>query len=162
MCSEPTVRIGMRNLLVSLALIALAAAASAADAQLEVKDAWVRGTVRGQTATGAFMRLNSPTGAALVGIESPASGAAEIHEMRMEGDLMRMRAVPQVDLPAGRTVELQAGGYHIMLLDLKRALKKGDVVPIKLKLRGKDGTVREVEIQAEVRDLTAATGSMKH
>ncbi len=157
-----TVRILIGSRLVAVALIALAAAAGAADAQLEVKNAWVRGTVQGQTATGAFMQLKSPAGGTLVGVASPAAGAAEIHAMRMEGDLMRMRAVPQLDLPAGRTVELTSGGYHVMLLDLKRALKKGDIVPIKLTLKGKDGTVQEIEVKAEVRDLTAAGGGMMH
>ncbi len=156
-------RIDVRRLLVvSSALIALAAAASAADLQLEVRDAWIRGTVQGQTATGAYMRLKSPTGAALVGVATPAAGAAEIHAMRMEGELMRMRPIPQLDLPAGQTVELSSGGYHVMLLDLRRTLRKGDIVPITLQLKGQDGTVREVEIKAEVRDLTAASGGMQH
>ena len=139
--------------------IALALGLTAsAQAQVSVSDAWVRGTVEGQKATGAFMQLKSPGGATLIGAESPIAGAAEIHEMRMEGNVMRMRAVPRLDLPAGRTIELKPGGYHVMLLALKAPLKKGESVPIRLKFQGKDGKPQEVEVKAEVRDLTASGG----
>jgi copper(I)-binding protein len=129
-----------------------------AHAQVEVTDAWVRGTVPGQKATGAFMRIKANQGATLLGAQSPAGGLAEIHEMRRDGDVMRMRAVPKLQLPAGTTVELKPGGYHVMLMDLKAPLKRGDIVPIKLRLQGKDGKAAEVDVQAEVRDLTAAAG----
>ena len=142
--------------------VALGLAASA-QAQVSVSDAWVRGTVQGQKAAGAFMRLKSSEGAALIAAESSVARAVEIHEMRMEGNVMRMRAVPRLDLPAGQTIELKPGGYHMMLLDLKAPLKKGEIVPIRLKLRGKDGRAEEVEVKAEVRDLAAGgQGHMKH
>ena len=137
--------------------------AASAQAQVSVSGAWARGTVEGQRATGAFMQLRSADGAALVGAESPVAGVVEIHEMRMEGNVMRMRAVPKLELPAGQAVDLKPGGYHIMLMNLKAPLKSGEVVPIRLKLRGKDGKSEEVEVQAEVRDLTAGgQGHMKH
>jgi copper(I)-binding protein len=146
----------------SLMLVA-AAAAGAAQAQVTVTGAWVRGTVQGQTATGAFMQLKSADGAALVGADSPAAGIVEVHEMRMEGNVMRMRAVPKLDLPAGQSVELKPGGYHVMLMDLKAPLKKGDTVPIRLKVQGKSGATQEIEVKAEVRDLAApAKGQSKH
>src|SRR5215475_7002765 len=139
-------------------LAALSFAAAAVSAQVNVSDAWVRGTVPGQKATGAFMQLKSADGGALVSVQSPVAGRVEIHEMRMEGNVMRMRAIPKLELPAGQTVELKPGGYHVMLLDLKAPLKKGDTVPITLKLRGKDGTPQEIQVKAEVRDLTASGG----
>ncbi len=132
--------------------------AAPAQAQVSVSGAWARGTVEGQKATGAFMQLRSADGAALVGVESPVAGAAEIHEMRMEGNTMRMRRIPKLELPAGQAVDLKPGGYHIMLMNLKAPLKKGESVPIKLKLQGKDGKPQEVEVKAEVRDLTASGG----
>ena len=149
----------MRGLVRSLIFVAAAAAAAAAHAQVTVSGAWVRGTVPGQTATGAFMQLKSPDGAAIVGVDSPAAGIAEIHEMRMEGSTMRMRGVEKLDLPPGQTVELKPGGYHVMLMDLKGPLKKGDTVPIRLKVRSKSGQTQEVEVKAEVRDLASAAGS---
>jgi hypothetical protein len=137
--------------------------AASAQAQVSVSGAWARGTVEGQRATGAFMQLRSADGAALVGAESPVAGVVEIHEMRMEGNVMRMRAVPKLELPAGQAVDLKPGGYHIMLMNLKAPLRKGESVPIKLKFQGKDGKPQEVEVKAEVRDLTASGGGqMKH
>jgi copper(I)-binding protein len=144
------------------AAVALALAA-AAQAQTTVTDAWVRGTVGGQKATGAFMQLKSATGAALVNATSPVAGVVEIHEMRMDKDVMRMRAIPKLELPVNQAVELKPGGYHVMLMDLKQPLKKGDVVPITLSVQGRDGKTESVEVRAEVRDLTAgAPASHKH
>ena len=91
---------------------------------VEVKDAWVRASVPSQKATGAFMKITSKEDAKLVAASSPVAGVVEVHEMKMEGDIMRMRAVAGgLDLPAGKTVELKSGGYHVMLMDLKTALK---------------------------------------
>ncbi len=109
------------------------------------------------------MQLRSTDGAALVGAESPVAGVVEIHEMRMEGNTMRMRPISKLELPAGPAVELKPGGYHIMLMNLKGPLKKGESVPIRLKFQGKDGKPQELEVKAEVRDLTASGGGkMKH
>lgn len=135
-------------------------AASAAD--LDVKTPWVRGTVAGQKATGAFMELASPSGAAIVGASSPAAGVTEIHEMKMDNGVMKMRAIPRLDVPAGKTVSLAPGSYHVMLMDLKQPLKKGDIVPITLQVENKDKKVESVEIQAEVRELTAAPAGGGH
>jgi copper(I)-binding protein len=78
--------------------------------------------------------------------------------MKMEGNVMRMRAVPRLELPPGKTVELKPGGYHMMLVDLKRPLRKGDLVPIRLKVELSDKTVKMIQVMAEVRDLAAAGG----
>jgi len=138
------------------ALLALASA-SALAADLDVKTPWVRGTVTGQKATGAFMELSSQKGATVVGASTPAAGVAEIHEMKMDGGMMKMRAAPRLDVPAGKTVSLAPGGYHVMLMDLKQPLKKGDVVTLTLQVEGPDKQVSAVEVKAEVRDLTAGT-----
>jgi periplasmic copper chaperone A len=136
----------------------LLAGAAAAHAQVEARAAWVRGTVQGQTTAGAYMELTSGQRAILLGAESPAARSAEIHEMKMEGNVMRMRAVPRLELPPGKTVELKPGGYHMMLVDLKRPLKKGDLVPIRLKVELSDKTVKTIQVMAEVRELAAAGG----
>ena len=82
-------------------------------AQVTVQDAWVRGTVPGQTSSGAFMTLQSADGAKVVGVSTPVAGTAEIHEMKMEGNVMRMRAVPSLELPKGQTVQLKPGGMSV-------------------------------------------------
>jgi len=79
----------------------------------------------------------------------------------MEGKVMRMRALSRLELLPGKTVEFKPGGYHIMLLELKRPLKKGEVVPLRLKLEMKDRSVRTLEVRAEVRE-TVADGHHSH
>jgi periplasmic copper chaperone A len=147
----------MRTMARTLLALALLAAAAAAHGQVEARAAWVRGTAPGQTTAGAYMELTSDRRASLLGAESPAAGSAEIHEMKMEGNVMRMRAVTRLELPPGKTVELKPGGHHMMLVDLKRPLKKGDLVPIRLKVELSDKTIRTIQVLAEVREL-AATG----
>ncbi|WP_024973859.1 copper chaperone PCu(A)C [Ralstonia pickettii] len=130
-------------------------ASAAAFAQVTVQDAWVRGTVPGQTSSGAFMTLQSADGAKVVGVTTPVAGTAEIHEMKMEGNVMRMRAVPSLELPKGQTVQLKPGGYHVMLMDLKQPLAKDATVPLTLKVELADKRVVEQKVEARVRDLTA-------
>jgi len=93
-----------------------------AQAQVEITDAWVRATGQGQKATGAFMNLTAKKATRLVGIKTDAAAVAEVHEMTMDKDVMRMRPIPVLDLPAGQTVSLKPGGYHVMLMNLKEPL----------------------------------------
>ena len=128
---------------------------AAAVAQTTVKDAWVRGTVAEQKASGAFMKITSAGGGKLLSVSSPVAGVAEVHEMAMEGTTMRMRAIPSLALPAGQAVDLKPGGYHVMLMDLKQQLKAGDMVPLSLVIEGKDGKRETLQLQAPVRALGA-------
>lgn len=151
-------------LLLSTAL-ALLATTSHAQPAVEVQGAWVRASVPGQAGTGAFMQLTAREGARLVGVSSPVAGVAEVHEMRLEGDVMRMRAVPGLDLPAGKTVELKPGGYHVMLLDLKSALPKDSSVPLTLSFTDAKGQRSQLELKVPVKAAApagAAHGGHKH
>lgn len=144
-------------------LLALCAvAAFAAQAQTTVQDPWVRGTVAGQRATGLFATITSKGGGKLVAVSSPVAGVAEIHEMAMDGNVMKMRAVSGVELPAGKAVELKPGGYHVMLLDLKRELKAGESVPVTLVIEGAGGKRESVELKAPVKALADSSGHTKH
>lgn len=134
--------------------LALALIAAPSLAQVTVSDAWVRGTVPGQKATGAFMNLKSASDAALVSAASPAAGIVEIHEMAMDGGVMKMRAVDKLPLPAGKPVDLKPGGYHVMLMDLKQQLKEGETVAVTLVVEGKDGKKETIEVKAPVKALT--------
>jgi copper(I)-binding protein len=136
-----------------IALLAAAGMAGAAQAQVEVKGAWVRGMVEHQQATGAFMSITSKSPARLVGAQSPAAGKVEIHQTTMEGGVARMRPMEAIDLPAGRAVELKPGGYHVMLMQVPRPLKEGETVPVTLVLEGKDGKRESVTVQAPVKAL---------
>ncbi|WP_295522132.1 copper chaperone PCu(A)C [uncultured Pseudacidovorax sp.] len=144
------------------ALGALLFAAAAAHAQVTVKDAWVRATVPQQKATGAFMQLESPQDARLVSASSPLTPTVEVHEMAMQDNVMRMRQVPAIDLPAGKAVELKPGGYHVMLMDLKQQVKVGETVPLSLVFEGKDGKRQTVQVQAPVRPLKNDGMPMAH
>lgn len=138
-------------------MLALAAAASlvsaSALAQVSVSDPWVRATVPAQKVSGAFMQLRSAKAARLVEVKSPVAGRVEIHEMAMQGQTMRMRAVDGIDLPAGQPVNLASGGYHVMLFDLQRQLKDGEQVPLTLTVQGADGKRETVAVQATVKPL---------
>jgi len=146
------------RLALSAALIACIGAAQAQ--QVTVQDAWVRATVPQQKATGAFMRLKADKDVRLVSVSTPAAPIAEVHEMKMVDNVMRMRAVQGLDLPAGKSVDLQPGGYHVMLMDLPAPVKAGDVVPLMLVFQGKDGHRETVQVQAKARSMAtaAATG----
>jgi copper(I)-binding protein len=138
----------MKKVLVP-ALAALAFfAAAAAPSQVRVDDAWVRATVAEQKTTGAYMAITSPQGGRLVAASSPIAASVEVHEMKMEGDVMRMRAVAALPLPAGQRVELKPGAFHMMLLGLKQPVKAGDVVPLKLVVEGDGGKREEVDVRA--------------
>jgi len=138
-----------------LASILFAALSATAAAQVTVGDPWVRATVPQQKATGAFMSITAAKGARLVDAKSPVAGVVEIHEMAMENNIMKMRAIPGLELPAGKAVELKPGGYHVMLMDLKEQMKEGQSVPITLVVEGKDKKRETVEVKAIVRPLTS-------
>ena len=117
-----------------------------AHAQVAIQDAWARPSVQGQQATGAFMKLTAKERLQLLSVSTPVAGVAEVHEMKMEGDVMKMRAVAALDLPAGQTVELKPGGYHVMLMDLKTPLLKDTTVPLTLVFKDAKGAQIKQEI----------------
>jgi periplasmic copper chaperone A len=123
---------------------------AAAQALPKVEGAWVRSTVPGQSGTGAFMKLTAREPLQLVGVSTPVAGVAQVHEMKMEGDVMHMRPVPKLDLPAGQAVELKPSGYHLMLQDLKQPLVAGTTVPLTLVLRDAKGAENKLELSLPV------------
>jgi len=148
-------------------IAAVAMLASAAHAQVTVKDAWVRATVPQQKATGAFMQLQSAKDSRLVSTNSPLTPDVEVHEMAMQGNVMKMRQVPAIELPAGKVVDLKPGGYHIMLMNLTQPVKEGETVALTLTFEGKDGQRETVDVKAPVHPLNSGAvpvmhGSHKH
>ncbi len=121
-----------------------------AQALPQVEGAWVRATVPGQQGTGAFMRLTARAPMQLVGVATPVAGAGEVHEMKLEGDVMTMRAVSVLDLPVGQPLELKPGGYHIMLQDLKQPLAKDSSVGLTLFFRNAKGAKAQLELKVPV------------
>lgn len=133
--------------------LTLLLAAPAHAREVSVKDAWIRGTVQGQSATGAFMEITGKSNARLVGVASPAAKTAEVHNMKVENGVMKMFPVEGVDLPAGKPVKLAPGGYHVMLMDLQKPLNAGDRVPLKLTFELAGKKRETVELSVEVRDI---------
>ena len=147
-------KINKRIAIKTIAACAVLAGATASFSQnspVQVRDAWVRQSVPGQSGTGAFMKLTAPAGSRLVGVSTPAAGVAEVHEMKMEGDTMRMREVKGgLPLPARQTVELKPSGYHVMLMDLKQPMAKGATVPMTLRFEDAKGVVSTLAVQVPV------------
>jgi copper(I)-binding protein len=135
------------------ALAVLLFTVSAAHGEVRIADPWVRATVARQKATGAFMKITSPVDARLVEVRSALAGEAEIHEMTMDGDRMKMRAISSLPLPAGATVELKPGGHHIMLLNLSAQIKENDTAPLSLIVETANGERETINIDAPARPL---------
>ncbi|MBP9060837.1 MAG: copper chaperone PCu(A)C [Rhodoferax sp.] len=123
---------------------------SISHAEVAVTGAWVRATVPNQQATGAFMQLMSKKDTTLVSARSDIAGIVEVHEMQMENDVMRMRAVDGLKLPANHPVELKSGGYHLMMMDLKKQLKVGTEAQITLVFKNANGESETTYVHAPV------------
>jgi copper(I)-binding protein len=146
--------------LLAAALLASVASLPAWAANVSVTDAWARATMPGQKVSGAYMQIRSDADARLVGASSTVVPRVEVHEMKMDGDVMRMREVQAIDLPQGKTVSLQPGGYHIMLMNLQKPIAAGDVIPITLVIES-GGKRQTVEVKAEARSPMGG-GAMHH
>ncbi len=141
----------LNTLMAALAVAAAALSAHAGADAIEVQNAWARATVKGQQATGAFMTLTARDGARLVAVASPVAGVAQVHEMKMDGGVMKMNELKGgLDLPAGKAVELKPGGYHVMLMDLKTTLLKDSTLPLTLVFKDAKGAESKVEIKVPV------------
>lgn len=145
----------MKSKLRLISLSALLLLCTGAYADVTVSDPWVRGIVKGQTVTGSFMTLTSDQDTKLIAAASPVAGKVEVHKMEMKNGLMTMRPIDDLAIPANTPVELKPGGYHVMLIDLKHPLVKGEKVPLTLTFENQAGAKKAVKVEAEVRDLTA-------
>jgi copper(I)-binding protein len=151
----------MRAVIISLVL-ALApifsAAATAHETTVKgvtIADPWARATPAGATTAGAFFEMRTEEGVddRLIAARSPVAGTVEIHNHITEGGIVRMRRVDGIAVPGGKSVTLAPGGYHIMLMDLKDPLNKGETFRMTLVFE-KAG---EIEVEASIEPI-AATG----
>jgi len=127
-----------------------------------VGEAWSRATAPGQKVAGVYFDITSDTDARLIGVETTLTDVAELHLMTMKDGVMRMRAVAAVDLPAGKTVKLQPGGYHVMLFNLRQPLKPGAQIALELLVEYEDGEQTKLPIMADVRNLDASKVDQHH
>jgi hypothetical protein len=157
----------MKTIAIIGALCAAALTLPAQAQNVEVKNAWARATVQGQMASGAFLTLISKTESTLVAVSSPVAGVVELHEMKMDGDVMKMRAVEGgVKLAAGKPLELKPGGYHVMLMDLKMPLRKDTTIPLSLVFKDAKGvqTTQDVRVPVQMAapERASTQGQHKH
>lgn len=126
---------------------------------VEVQSAWARSTVPGQKAGGVFMKLEAKQALRLVAATSPVAAFGEVHEMRMEDGVMKMRPLKDgLELPAGKAVELKPGGYHVMLMDLKAPLQKDTNIPLTLVFVDAKGVESRKEISVPVSAMMPMSG----
>ncbi len=139
-----------------LAAALLAATTSIAHADVSVDHPWVRGVVAGQSSTGAFMTIRSTQATELVRVSSPIAAGVSLHRMVMTNSMMSMEPMEALPIPANGLVELKPGTYHLMLIGLKRSLKPGASVPLRLTFRGADRIETSLTVQATVSDPAGA------
>lgn len=99
---------------------------------LDIHHPWSRATIEGAKVAGGFMTItnNGSADDRLVSASSPAANVVQIHEMKMEGDVMKMAELKDgLPIPAGQKVELKPGSFHIMFIDIKQPFKEGDMIP---------------------------------
>jgi len=140
-----------KNVSVSLCLAITLLCGHALAQSVEVKSAWARATVQGQKASGAFMTLTAKTDTTLVGVTSSVAGVAQVHEMKMDGNTMQMRALPDgLRLPAGKAIALKPGSFHLMLMDLKVPLQKDTTIPLALRFKDAKGVESTLDMKVPV------------
>ena len=146
--------------MVALTTAVAAQAQSPAKTEVKVFDVWARTTVPGASVSAAYMHIKSAKPMKLVKAESPVAGMTEIHQMSMKDGVMNMSAIDAVEIPAGKLIDLKPGGLHVMLMQLKQPIKKGDEVPLKLTFEdaAKKTIVLDVKAKAQEKD----THSHKH
>ena len=142
----------MRFILASLTLALASLGAHAHDYKLgsiRIDHPYARATAAGQPIGGAYLKLdNQGADDRLLSASAAVSKSVEMHSMAMDGDVMRMRQVQAIELPAGKTVELKPGGLHIMLVGLKAPLKAGNHFPMKLTFAKAGELTVDVMVQA--------------
>jgi copper(I)-binding protein len=149
-----------QRFLLAAALVCAAATVQAQTAPVTADHAWARASVPGQTASGAYMTLTASEPLTLVGVATPVAGVAEVHEMKMEGEVMRMRPVQGgLPLAPGKPVQLKPGGYHVMMMQLKSPLKAGSQIPLTLRFRDAKGGEKTLELSVPVA-ATPPAGAM--
>jgi copper(I)-binding protein len=129
----------------------------------KVEAAWARPTVAGQRAGGGFLKITGGAAAdKLLSASAGVSKTVELHTMEMDGNVMRMRQIAAIDVPAGGTVELKPGGRHVMFMGLAQPLQAGTRFPLTLRFE-KAGEVKvDVQVAAQAPGGAQPAAEHKH
>ena len=131
------------------------------DAPLHIMKAWVRPTVNAQTSTGGYLQVMAHADGKIVGVSSTLAKHTELHEMQMDGDVMRMRKVESIDVEEGDIIRFEPGGYHVMFMGLSNQLVKDQEVNFELSFQHKDGSLENVPVTAKV-NMTGVADNEHH
>jgi copper(I)-binding protein len=142
----------MKKILCACVLAMLAVSQAYAD-EVKVTKAWTRATAPGQDSASVQLTITSKKDATLIGVESGSAQSGEIHSMVMEGNMMKMRALESLPLPAKTPVTLGADGNHLMLIGLKNPLKAGHKLPFALTVKFADGHTSIIRVLAVIKPL---------
>ena len=135
-----------------LFVLALLLSACEANHSVAVLDAWARANAPGQTVGAAYMTLISAQDSTMVKVEADIAGTVQIHSMSMENNVMKMRMLEDLPLPAGKAEKLAPGGFHLMLFDLKKPLTAGESVKLTLTFRDNAGKVTQQVVTLPVKE----------
>ena len=127
---------------------------------LRIEHPYARPTPPGARSGAAYFTIRNlgNAGDRLVGVASPVSKSAQVHSMTMDGNVMRMRALPSLDIPPNASVTLGPGSYHVMLVGLSHPLAAGDKVPLTLTFE-KAG---KVDVSADVEAGAIGAPAQRH
>jgi periplasmic copper chaperone A len=149
-----------------IGLLAISASAFAHDfkaGDIRISHLYARPTVTAQTNGAVYVSIenNGKTADQLISVSSPASQSAEIHTMSMQGNVMKMREVPNIEIKPAEKVTMAPGhGYHIMLIGLKQPLKPGDKLPVTLRFKNAGSVETQVSVETPTAENSAKPGSM--
>ena len=121
-----------------------------------VSESWIKTTIPGSAVSAAYMQINSPTPLKLIKAESPVAAMVEIHDMKMNAGVMEMKALDAIDVPANKAVTLKPGGMHVMLMNVKKPINKGDKIPMTLTFEGANKKAVLVKLELVARESAAA------
>ncbi|OIR15740.1 hypothetical protein GALL_32410 [mine drainage metagenome] len=150
----------MKKILCACFLAMLAVSQAYAD-EVKVTKAWTRATAPGQDSASVQLTITSKKDATLIGVASGSAQSGEIHSMVMEGEMMKMRALESLPLPAKTPVTLGADGNHLMLIGLRSPLKAGHKLPFALTVKFADGHTSVIRVLAAIKPLET-TGDEGH
>lgn len=138
--------------IISLLVLAFLLSACEVNNRVAVIDSWARASVPGQSVGAAYMTFISADDSTFVRAETPIASSVEIHSMTMDNGVMKMRMLPELPLKAGKEEKLAPGGFHLMLFDLKKQLKAGEQLELKLTFRDASGKITQQTLRLPIKE----------
>ena len=122
-----------------------------ANESVAIMDNWVRANAPGQSVGAAYMTLLSAQDSTMIKAEADIAGSVEIHSMKMENGVMKMRMLEELPLKAGKAEKLAPGGFHLMLFDLKKPLVAGENVKFTLSFKDAAGKTTQQQVTLPIK-----------